>query len=85
MMEEQLCDSRPVASEQEPDTTRRDAVYLMTLPTEERDRILAGAAEKAAPFYNADLALPVEQRELTAFTALDGEPFYDYDDIELLP
>lgn len=48
---------------------------LLKLPREERDRYLRQAAEQAAPLYNADLALPAEQRELTAFTVLDGEPF----------
>jgi hypothetical protein len=55
-----------------------DPVHLMTLPLEERRRILTAAAEEAAPLYSADLALPPEQRELTAFTALDGDEFYDY-------
>jgi hypothetical protein len=54
-----------------------DPVYLMTLPEEERGRILAAQAEKAAPLYEADLALPVEQRELTAFTALNGDPILE--------
>ncbi len=56
---------------------RIDAAYLLTLPRPERNRILAQAAEAAAPEYEADLALPVAERELTAFTALDGEPFLD--------
>ena len=56
---------------------RIDAAYLLTLPRAERRRILASAAEAAAPFYEADLALPAAERELTAFTALDGEPFID--------
>ena len=54
-----------------------DAAYLLTLPRAERNQILAQAAESAAHNYEADLALPVAQRELTAFTALDGEPFFD--------
>jgi len=53
-----------------------DAAYLLSLPRTERNRILAIAAESAAPLYEADLALPVAERDLTAFTALDGEPFY---------
>ena len=56
---------------------RIDAAYLLTLPRAERNRLLEVAAAKAAPEYEADLALPVAERELTAFTALDGEPFYD--------
>ena len=59
---------------------RTDAAYLLTLPRTERRRILAAAAEAAAPAYEADLARPVADRDLTAFTALDGEPFLDPDD-----
>lgn len=80
IVEERLRDSQPAASGQNPESKCCDAAYLMTLPMEERHRILAAAAEKAAPYYEADLALPVEERKLTAFTALDGDPFYDYDD-----
>ena len=54
---------------------RTDAAYLLTLPRAARNRILEKAAEAAAPEYGADLARPVAERELTAFTALDGEPF----------
>ncbi len=54
-----------------------DAAYLLTLPRAERNRLLAEAAEAAAPEYEADLALPTSERELTAFTALDGEPFLE--------
>ena len=57
--------------------TQYDAATLLTLPRAERSRILALAAEAAAPEYEADLALPVAERELTAFTALDGEPFLE--------
>ena len=59
---------------------RTDAAYLLTLPRNERNHLLAEAAAKAAPDYEADLALPVAERELTAFTALDGEPFLDVED-----
>lgn len=52
---------------------------LLALPREERERYLAAAAAHAAPLYEADLALPADKRELTAFTALNGEPFYDDD------
>ena len=51
------------------------AVRVAALPTEEQDRVLAAAAVEAADLYNADLAQAVEERELTAFTALDGEEF----------
>ncbi len=55
-----------------------DACTLRSLPREERNRILAAQAEAAAALYAADLAKPVEERELTAFTALDGEPVYEH-------
>ncbi len=51
-----------------------DPAYLLSLPLEERRRIMAAQFDEAAPLYAADLALPMEQRELTAFTALDGDP-----------
>ena len=56
---------------------RLSARELLRLPCAERDRYLARAAEDAAPLYNADLARPVVDRELTAFTALDGEPYIE--------
>ena len=58
-----------------PGPEKRDAAYLLTLPRAERNRILAESAAEAAPEYEADLALPVGERELMAFTALDGELF----------
>ena len=54
------------------------ALQLLAMPKEERVRILRAQAERAAVEYEADLARPAAERELTAFTALDGEPFYDY-------
>lgn len=54
-----------------------DPAYLLSLPLEERRRIMAAQFEAAAPLYAADLALPVAQRELTAFTALDGDPILE--------
>ena len=51
---------------------------LLRLPKEEQARYLRAAAEHAAPLYEADLALPVEERELTALNALEGEPFCEY-------
>ena len=44
-----------------------DPAYLLSLPKAERDRLLEAQAAQAAPFYEADLALPVAERELTAF------------------
>lgn len=55
-----------------------DARTLRSLPREERNHFLAAQAEAAAALYMADLAKPVEERELTAFTALDGEPIYEH-------
>ena len=56
------------------------AVRVAALPPEEQDRIQAAAADAAADLYNTDLALPPGERDLTAFTALDGEPIHDPDD-----
>jgi hypothetical protein len=56
------------------------AVRVAALPPEEQDRALAAAAADAADLYDADLALPPGERELTAFTALDGEPIHDAGD-----
>lgn len=52
---------------------------LLAMSPEERRPYLMAAAEAAAPLYEADLALPPAERELTAFTALDGEPFHEYE------
>ena len=53
---------------------------LLKLPRSERGPYLRAAAAHAAPLYNTDLALPPAERELTAFTILDGEPVYEYED-----
>jgi len=53
------------------------AAELLALPRDERDRYLAAAAEDAVPFYESDLARPVGERDPTALTVLDGEPFHD--------
>ena len=55
-----------------------DPYALRQLPRADRNRLMAQQAEEAAPLYEADLALPAEERELTAFTALNGDPIYDY-------
>src|SRR5437879_5322717 len=52
---------------------------LLAMPVEEPLPYLMAAARAAAPLYEADLALPLSERELTAFTALDADPFYEYD------
>lgn len=54
-----------------------DPDYLMSLPKAERDQIMEAQAAHAAPLYEADLALPVAERELTAFTALDDDPILE--------
>lgn len=54
------------------------ARQLLALPKAERAQILRAQAEQAAAEYETDLARPVAERELTAFTALDGEAFYEY-------
>lgn len=54
-----------------------DPAYLLFLPKAERDRIMEAQAAHAAPLYEADLALPVAERELTAFTALDDDPILE--------
>lgn len=45
-----------------------DPAYLLSLPKAERDRIIEAQAALAAPLYEADLAFPVAERELTAFS-----------------
>jgi hypothetical protein len=52
------------------------AHQLLLMPDAERDRYLSEAAAHAAPLYEADLALPPEQRELTAISAIEDD-IYD--------
>ena len=54
-----------------------DPASLLSLPKAERDRSMIAQFDVASPLYAADLALPVQQRELTAFTALDGGPILE--------
>lgn len=54
-----------------------DPLTLRMLPREERNRLLALQAEDAAPLYAADLARPPSERELTAFSSLEGEPVHE--------
>ncbi len=63
--------------EQEFSTQAVTVRTLLALPPDQRSRILAAAAEDAAELYEADLARPAMERELTALTALDGEEFHD--------
>lgn len=49
------------------------ARQLLAMPAAERSRYLAEAAAHAAPLYEADLALPPEQRELTAIIAIEDD------------
>ncbi len=53
------------------------ARQLLAMPAAERDKFLSEAAAHAAPLYEADLALPPEQRQLTAISAIE-EGFYEY-------
>ena len=48
----------------------------MTLPLEKRHVIMRAQAEGLASLYTADLALPPEQRELTASLA-GSDPFLE--------
>lgn len=50
---------------------------LLRVSRKERDTLLSAQAERAAVLYAVDLARPAAERELTAFTALDEEPFRD--------
>ena len=59
-----------------------DMKAFRALPREEQKRQLRAQAEAAAPMYAADLALPVHERELTAFSALDYDPLYEYPEDE---
>lgn len=59
-------------------STGRTARQPLALPKAERSRILQTQVEGAAEEYEADLALPASERELTAFTALDGDALHDY-------
>ena len=53
----------------------------LALPADVRGRLLMAQAEAMAPYYEADLALPPSERELTAFTALDGvDPVREQED-----
>ena len=47
------------------------------MPEAERGRILSEAAAHAASLYEADFALPPEQRELTAISAIE-DAIFDY-------
>ena len=53
---------------------------LLKLPAQEREEYLKASAEEALSLYEADIALPPEERELTAFTALDSAPFLDLEE-----
>lgn len=57
-----------------------DPREVMRLPMDERRRIFAMGADALADLYSADLARPVHDRELTSFTALDGDPLHEYAD-----
>ena len=52
-----------------------DLDALLALPHKEQERVMRKSFDDAASDYNADIALPSAERELTAFTALDGDDF----------
>jgi hypothetical protein len=54
-----------------------DLDALLALPRQEQERIMHKSFDAAVSDYNADLAFPAAERELTAFTALDGDDFAD--------
>jgi hypothetical protein len=60
-----------------PPTRTYTASELLKMPAEERSRYLRAAADLAAPEYEADLALPPHQRELTAISAIAGRDFLE--------
>jgi hypothetical protein len=61
------------------------AEELLTVPAEQRDRIMAAQAAGAVHFYEADLARPIHERELTIFTSLNSDPVREPDDYLRLP
>jgi hypothetical protein len=56
-----------------------DLESLLTLPRDEQERIMTAAFDDAAALYNADLSMPVPERELTAFTSLDRDEVAEYE------
>jgi hypothetical protein len=71
-----LIEALPIAAEMDLDRTYT-ARELLKLPATERNSYLRAAAERAAAEYEADLALPETERELTAFSAVSGADFLD--------
>ena len=71
-----LIEGLPVITET--DSERKyTARELLKLPAMERERYLRAAAERAASEYEADLALPEAERELTALSGVSGADFLD--------
>jgi hypothetical protein len=56
-----------------------DLESLLALPRSEQEQVMTDAFDDAASLYNADLALPVSERELTAFTSLDRDELAEYE------
>lgn len=54
-----------------------DLDALFALPREEQSKRMREASAIAKSEYDADLALPTDEREMTAFTALDNLDFVD--------
>ena len=55
-----------------------DPKYLMTLSPEEREPYLKASVDLALPTYEADLALPQAERQLTE--DLETGDVYDYEE-----
>ena len=55
----------------------QSARQLLSLTKEQRAVIVRRQANEASKEYEDDLALPIDARELTAFTAIDCVPFLD--------
>lgn len=54
-----------------------DVGFLRSSSRADRNRVLSAQAIEAAALYESDLALPPADRELTAFSAIDGDPVHD--------
>lgn len=59
-----------------PQSEEVDPRYLMKLSPEEREPYLKASVDRALPAYEADRALPEEERQLTA--DLETGDFYEY-------
>ncbi len=60
-----------------PTTNILSTSELLRMPVLDRDRYIEAAAAHAAPLYNADLLLPLAERELTALSSISGKDFLE--------